>query len=201
MGCYHIHRTKGTPLLVAVSSANFVVVDALLESSSWQPDIARIVEVEESDGSSRRLTAPEVAVEKVLRSISTLESAESISVEDIEGLERHSAMMEKLIRYYTHHTNGKGYDFASMIPWVSQRIANLLSSRRLVHLQHMSLNEGEHDGPIDLSVMNEEKPTKWVEGTAMNAEQATRTMLKFFRTRKDSIEEVMDTAYNTRNRG
>jgi hypothetical protein len=202
LGPFRIHPRKGVPLLVAVSNANFVMVDALLESPGWRTDVVKEIEIEKPDGSRVKMSAAEVAVDKILHRIDSIREDTQISAEDMDGLIRLWSMVQKILMYRKHYADGKSRDFTTITPQISQRIAQLRLDHLAVQLQQTSLDEGEPDHSIeDLSVITEEKPTNWVEGSEMNGEQAMRTFLKWFRTRKGSIDEVMDTAYNKRTRG
>lgn len=202
LGPYHIHEKNGTPLFAAISNENFAVVDALLESPGWRSDVAKEFEIEKDDCSKIKTSAADLALDKITRYLDSAEKDSHSSPEIMDGVFRIWSMVQKIFMYHEHHGNESSRDFTTEITLTSRRIDRLREDNLTIQFQRTSWHDGEPNHSIvDLSVLTEEKPTNWVEGTPMNHEQATRSMLKFFRTRKDSVEQLMDSAYNTHNRG
>lgn len=214
----------GTPLTAAIQSMNEPVISALLESTLrkdlWNVNndvqstpVANSSMADEENGATpvTALGPIQSIYHKVLATCDAMIASENLTPREVRvTMTPLFQVMQQLNTAYTAIGNAALSDSHGPIPPITDlraRLAAVIEHAKLTRqLQstHLSPQSSTNLPAIaDLSVLSEEKPTDWVEGTDMDEEAATRTMLKYMRTGglANPIDKFMDQTYNKRAEG
>ena len=208
----------GTVVTAAVRAGQVEVLRGVLDARGFREDccVAARAGVSDEDREiggtelEKQVMLAELAKRVALQKVAALKAMQEVTEADAKGVRRAVEVVQML-------SESREDDPGSMViaeagrseqeTWdeahVLRRIGQLEARVKLDFIEPEIDRVGEDvNGPVDLSVLTDEKPTGWTEGAEMTEEMSLRVFLKYFRQDNelfgDKIVKEMSKMFNKR---